>query len=188
LLGICGGYQMLGTAVRDPDGIEGRPGSTPGLGLLAMETELKAPKTTTRTRFAWDDEVGLGYEIHMGQTRCTGGRSLLRILARNGAACDDRDGCIGDDGRVLGTYVHGWFDSPAIMKRWLGGVGLDRIRVAALPGPAAREQAYEALADHAGRYLDMRIVDDLVYRSGSENGRGSGQRSLQCGRAGEGVG
>ena len=187
LLGICGGYQMLGTAVRDPDGVEGRPGSTPGLGLLAMETELKAPKTTTRTRFAWDDEVGLGYEIHMGQTHCTGGRFLLRILARNGVACDDRDGCIGDDGRVLGTYVHGWFDSPAIMKRWLGGIGLDRIRVAAIPGPAAREQAYEALADHAGRYLDMKIVDDLVYRSGSGNGRGNGQHPLQRGRAGEGV-
>jgi adenosylcobyric acid synthase len=164
LLGICGGYQMLGTMVRDPEGVEGDPGGTPGLGLLAAETELKAPKTTTLTRFAWGRDEGTGYEIHIGQTRCSGGRPLLRILSRNGLAGDGTDGCIAADGRVLGTYVHGLFDAPAITARWLAGIGLGHVAVAATMGPAARDRAYDALADHAGRYLDMALFDRLIGR------------------------
>ena len=85
VLGICGGYQMLGGAVHDPEGHEGAPGSTPGPALLPVETVLQAPKTTTldalrcgRARRAE------GYEIHMGQTTRTGGRPRFEVLERNG--------------------------------------------------------------------------------------------------------
>jgi adenosylcobyric acid synthase len=158
VLGICGGYQMLGEAVHDPEGIEGRPGTTRGLGLLPVDTVLQAPKTTTLTRFAWDKDRGQGYEIHMGQTRVTGGNPLLHILSRNGQSVDETDGCWLDDGRVIGTYLHGLFDTPAITRRWLNLLGLEAIKVAERMGPAARDQAYEQLADHFESYVDCEKI------------------------------
>ena len=162
LLGICGGYQMLGTWVRDPDGIEGIPGSTPGLGLLPVETVLKAPKTTTLTDFTWDSIPGTGYEIHMGRTDPPGERSLVAVGRRNGVACADRDGCISEDARVIGTYMHGLFDTPAITHHWLAGIGLGDVVVDRLHGPAARDQAYEQLAAHALAHLDLEAIAALL--------------------------
>ncbi len=162
LLGICGGYQMLGSVVNDPDGVEGRPGRTPGLDLLPVETELKAPKTTTRTWVAWDGDEGTGYEIHMGQTHRSGGQPLLQVRARNGKSCEDRDGCISEEGCVLGSYLHGLFDAPAITRRWLQRIGLGGIPVDETDGPGVRNRAYDALADHAGRYLNLSIVDRMI--------------------------
>lgn len=162
LLGICGGYQMLGTWVRDPDGIEGPPGSTPGLGLLPVETVLKAPKTTTLTDFTWQGITGAGYEIHMGQTYPPREHSLLCVQRRNTIACDDHDGCVSADGRVIGTYMHGLFDTPAITHRWLTGIGLGQVAVDRLHGPAARDQAYEQLAKHALAHLDIEAITALL--------------------------
>ncbi len=162
LLGICGGYQMLGTRVCDPDGIEGTPGATPGLGLLPVETVLKAPKTTTLTAFSWGDIPGTGYEIHMGQTRPPQGRTLVTVENRNGEPCRDTDGCISEDGRVIGTYMHGLFDSPDITQHWLAGIGLGAIKVDQRHGPAARDQAYEQLAEHAARHLDLAAITGLL--------------------------
>ena len=165
LLGICGGYQMLGTWVHDPDGIEGDPCTIAGLGMLPVETVLKAPKTTTLTDFTWDAIAGTGYEIHMGQTRLSAGHSLVRVQRRNAEACEDVDGCRSDDGRVMGTYMHGLFDTPAITSHWLAGLGLGTVAVDELHGPAARDQAYELLAEHAGRHLDIRAIASLLPQS-----------------------
>ena len=162
ILGICGGYQMLGRQVRDPEGIEGRPGATPGLGLLPVETVLKAPKTTTVTEFTWDGVQGRGYEIHMGRTHLTGGAALLSVGRRNQAACNDQDGCIGLGGRVLGTYMHGLFDTPEITRRWLQHIGLAEVKVDQVHGPAARDAAYDLLAEHAQRHLDMAAISELL--------------------------
>jgi adenosylcobyric acid synthase len=162
LLGICGGYQMLGEWVRDPDGIEGTPGSTAGLGLLPVETVLKAPKTTTLTDFTWGDIPGSGYEIHMGRTEPPRDRSLFAVQRRNGEACTDVDGCVSENGRVLGAYMHGLFDAPAITRRWLAGIGLSGIAVDALHRPAARDQAYEQLAEHASQHLDIAAITALL--------------------------
>ncbi|MEJ2155896.1 MAG: cobyric acid synthase [Desulfobacteraceae bacterium] len=162
ILGICGGYQMLGQQVRDPQGIEGRPGTTPGLGLLPAETVLKAPKTTTVTEFTWDGIQGRGYEIHMGQTLLTAGDALLDIERRNQSACNGRDGCIGLNGRVLGTYMHGLFDTPEVTRRWLHHIGLAEVKVDQAHGPAARDAAYDLLAEHAVRHLDMAAIEAFV--------------------------
>ena len=162
LLGICGGYQMLGAWVRDPEGIEGAPGATAGLGLLPVETVLQAPKTTTLTDFTWDGIAGTGYEIHMGRTEPPEGCGLMAVQARNGVACADRDGCVGAGGRVVGTYMHGLFDTPAITRRWLAGIGLHRIEVDRRHGPAARDQAYEQLAAHALAHLDIEALTALL--------------------------
>jgi len=162
LLGICGGYQMLGTWVHDPDGIEGPAGSIRGLGLLPVETVLKAPKTTTLTAFTWEGIAGCGYEIHMGQSTCPDRRSLLCIQERNGSPCNDTDGCIRADQRVMGTYMHGFFDTPDITRRWLQGIGLGRVKVDQLHGPAARDRAYDQLAEHAATHLDIGAITRLL--------------------------
>ena len=162
LLGICGGYQMLGNWVRDPDGIEGAPGSTAGLGLLPVETVLKAPKTTTLTDFTWHGIAATGYEIHMGRTDPPQGHSLVTVQRRNGMACADTDGCVSDDGRVIGSYMHGLFDTPAITRHWLAGIGLDGVTVDRLHGPVARDQAYEQLAEHAAQHLDIDAIAALL--------------------------
>ncbi len=162
VLGICGGYQMMGRVVEDPDGLEGRPGDTEGLGLLPVETVLQAPKTTTLTEFQWEGRQGRAYEIHMGRTRRQGAVALTRVLARNGEACQDEDGCRTDDGRAMGTYLHGVFDTPAVLRHWLAEVGLGHLKTGALAGPEMRQKAYDALADHMEAHLDMRAILGLV--------------------------
>ena len=167
ILGVCGGYQMLGARVHDPDGHEGRPGSTEGLGLLPVETVLQAPKTTTLTRFRWDGADGCGYEIHMGRTTRLGGTPGFRILERNGRAEADEDGCVSPDGRIVGTYLHGLFDAPAVTARWLAALGLDACGVPALGGLAARDREYDRLADHLEAHVDVgRILADCRVRRG----------------------
>ena len=128
VLGICGGYQMMGRFVHDPQGLEGTPGTSKGLNLLPIETVLKSPKTTTRTRFSWENVAGLGYEIHMGETRRLSGDPLFSIFERNHVPCETEDGCEMHDSRLMGTYIHGMFDTPSITKKWLKTIGLVRIR------------------------------------------------------------
>jgi len=168
LLGICGGYQMLGRQVHDPDGTEGAPGATPGLDLLPVETVMKSPKTTTLTRFDWNGAEGAGYEIHMGQTERFGGEPLFTVLERNRQSCGDRDGCRAGGGRVLGTYIHGLFDSPAVTRRWLDHIGLSAVVVADLPGPAVRDREYDLLAEHLERHVD---VPKMLARAGIQAGK-----------------
>jgi len=170
ITGICGGYQMMGLHVHDPGGLEGAPGTTDGLRLLPVETVLQAPKTTTLSRFAWDGIQGTGYEIHMGRTRLQAGRPLLRVHERNGRAADDSDGCMAQSGRALGTYMHGLFDTPALITRWLRAVGLAGIDVPAIGGLAARMEQYERLADHVEGHVDMEAIHMLLSAASKDNG------------------
>lgn len=155
VLGICGGYQILGKSVHDPDGLEGEPGNTHGLGLLPVETVLAAPKTTTLARFFWDETQGTGYEIHMGQTRSEQGTSLFHVTEQNSRACDFAEGCVSADNRVMGTYMHGLFDRPQILEKWLAHVGIHGVRVSGLQGPAARDLQYNLLAQHFEAHADI---------------------------------
>jgi adenosylcobyric acid synthase len=162
ITGICGGYQMMGMAVHDPGGLEGAPGTTDGLGLLPVETVLQAPKTTTLSQFTWDGIHGTGYEIHMGQTRLQSGRPLLQVHERNGRSMNDTDGCTAENGRAMGTYMHGLFDTPALITRWLEEVGLSGIDIPATGGLAAKIEQYERLADHVETHVDMEAIGRLV--------------------------
>jgi len=164
LLGICGGYQMLGRWVHDPEGIEGRSGSTEGLHLLPVDTVLQAPKTTTLTRFSWQDAQGSGYEIHMGQTARHGGEPLFDVLERSGRAASTEDGCVAPGARVMGTYMHGLFDNPSITVRWLRAVGVDTPQAPTLGGLAARDREYDLLADHVEAHVDVEAVMELAER------------------------
>ncbi|TVQ37364.1 MAG: cobyric acid synthase [Geminicoccaceae bacterium] len=114
VLGLCGGYQMLGRSIADPDGIEGAPGSDPGLGLLAIDTVLTGTKTLTTVQArAWPDgPVATGYEMHVGL-------SDGPDRQRPAFAIDDRsEGAMSPDGRIVGTYLHGLFAADAF-RRWL---------------------------------------------------------------------
>ncbi len=121
VIGICGGYQMLGTSVADPLGIEGAKERIDGLGLLDVETVM-APEKTVRnsTAHSVDYDVPLtGYEIHMGRTEGPD-------CARPPVTIDGRaDGASSPDGRVIGTYLHGLFGSDAYRKRLLASFGIE---------------------------------------------------------------
>jgi adenosylcobyric acid synthase len=161
-LGVCGGYQMMGEAVHDPAGLEGRPGSSNGLGLLPIETVLKAPKTTTLTQFSFNGRQGAGYEIHMGQTNRKGGTPLMVITERNHKPCRDEDGCVSGDTKIMGTYIHGLFDNPGILKRWLSHIGLPEVEVPDVGGIEARNKEYDLLAEHFEKYIDVESIAKLT--------------------------
>ena len=149
LIGICGGLQMLGEAVHDPAGIEGAAGSTPGLGWLALETTLAPTKQLHRVRgrLSLDDAAVSGYEIHCGI-------STGAAMAHPSSRLDDGrgDGAMSADGQVLGSYLHGLFDTPeaqAALLRWAGWREARAVDIAAL-----REASIERLADMIDGHLD----------------------------------
>lgn len=157
LFGICAGYQMLGEYVDDPDGLEGQPGRTPALGLLPVQTTLKSPKTTTLSDFQWEDVTGKGYEIHMGETRVQGGHPLINILSRNSNNCHALDGCMAENRQVAGTYIHGFFDTPEIFKKWLTAAGFEKDLV---PENMIRtkEKNYVLLKKHFEAFIDTSYI------------------------------
>ncbi|MDA7428009.1 cobyric acid synthase [Primorskyibacter aestuariivivens] len=148
VLGICGGYQMLGRVVADPDGIEGAPGETPGLGLLDVETRMGGDKhlTQVRAQHVASGEAFSGYEIHIGQTE---GPDRARPFAQvDGRA----EGAMSGDGRVAGSYLHGMFAEDGFRRAWLGGFGA---KVSDTGYDAAVEATLDALADHLETHLDV---------------------------------
>jgi len=148
VLGLCGGYQMLGRTIADPLGIEGRRGTVPGLGLLDVDTVLGAQKhlqSVSGVELATGMPVA-GYEMHLGATTGPGlERPMLRLADRS-------DGAVSADGLVAGCYLHGLFASDAFRRCFLARLG-------AACGDFAYEHRVEAtldaLADHLERHLDL---------------------------------
>jgi adenosylcobyric acid synthase len=151
IVGLCGGYQMLGRRVLDPDGIEGGVREAEGLGLLDVETVM-APQKTVRNiaaRSARFDTPIEGYEIHMGET--DGGDRV-----RPGAIIDGNgEGATSPDGKVLGTYLHGLFTADAFRKKFLESLG---IRSGDLDYRAAVENALDGVADGLEAHLDCNAL------------------------------
>ena len=147
VLGLCGGYQMLGRTLADPEGIEGPPGIAPGLGLLDVDTVLGGDKTLVEVAGSTADGAPVrGYEMHVGVTT---GPDLARPFAR----LDGRDeGARSLDGRIAGTYLHGLFAHDAQRAAWLALLGGGPAQVAY---EAQVEATLDALADHLGRHLDL---------------------------------
>jgi adenosylcobyric acid synthase len=148
ILGLCGGYQLLGGTIRDPAGIEGPPGTAKGLGLLDVETALSADKRLEPVSGTTSDGIPVaGYEMHMGVTR---GPDCARPFAR--LADGSPEGAVSADGQVIGTYIHGIFSDDRQRSAWLA-------RFAA--GPAAIgyegliEQTLDRLAAHLARHIDL---------------------------------
>lgn len=168
--GICGGYQMLGQWLRDPEGHEGG-GALRGLGLLPAETVFRDAKTTVQARGEvlpqsdfWGALSGAkteGYEIHMGETSLAEGAQPFQLLSRGAGTVPD--GCV--SGSVFGTYLHGIFDGGGFLTRLAGllaerrGLALE----AALPDPAQyREAQYDKLAALVREALDMERIYQIL--------------------------
>jgi adenosylcobyric acid synthase len=152
-LGICGGYQMLGQKVSDPDGIEGPPGAVPGLGLLDVETVLAGDKTLKRCAGVSVAEKApfTGYEIHVGRSIGPDAeRPLLRF--------DDGrlDGAVAPGGSVRGCYVHGLFNDDRQRRVWLDWIGAPS---SGLDYEGDVEATLDELADHLERHL---AIDELL--------------------------
>ncbi|WP_113912677.1 cobyric acid synthase [Roseovarius dicentrarchi] len=148
VLGICGGYQMLGHSVSDPMGIEGPPGDTQGLGLLNIRTVMGDDKrlTETRAQHCALDLPFTGYEIHIG-------RSTGPDCARPFARLDGRpEGATSADGRVTGSYLHGMFADDAFRRAWLAALGAQPSQTAYASGV---DSTLDALAAHVERHLDV---------------------------------
>ena len=157
ILGLCGGYQMLGRVVRDPLGLEGPAGEAAGLGLLDVETSLDAEKTVREVDFrdAASSTTGRAYEIHLGRTRgADTARAPFRVDGRS-------EGAASSDGRVAGCYLHGIFASDAVRQAWLA-----RIAGAALPSALGYDEAVDrtldALAAHLEHHLDVNALMDIA--------------------------
>jgi adenosylcobyric acid synthase len=173
VMGVCGGYQMLGREVRDPHGIEGDPGAEAGLGLLDVVTVIEGAKTLRQSRakivpaplcpVAGGTDVS-GYEIHMGQTD---GPDRVRGWIDLGG--DKPDGAISADGRVLGAYLHGLFAADDFRRAYLGSLagGAQGDAGARSYGPALAFEAgidatLDQLADHLEVCLDLDGLLDLA--------------------------
>ncbi len=166
ILGICGGFQMLGKQLFDPDAVESSLGETEGLGLLDAITTFEPRKTTVQIRGATMDEQEEihAYEIHMGQTESKGGcKPLFRILEERGTSVDRFDGAMSPDGLVWGTYLHGIFDSPKFRRRVLNDL---RARRGWTPLPIQktilREGTLDCLTDLVRTHIDLPMLDQIL--------------------------
>ena len=164
VVGICGGYQMLGMAVHDPEGLEGKPCSTEGLGLLDVETTL-FPEKETRHVEGTAHAIGggkdgvypvKGYEIHLGVTSGPDSERPMLIFS------DGRpDGAIKSDGRVMGCYMHGLFASDAYRAAWSNASSLEA-GGGIFHFDASVEDTLDALADCIGTHAEMGAIGKLV--------------------------
>jgi adenosylcobyric acid synthase len=167
VVGICGGYQMLGQTIRDPEQVESSTRETAGLGLLPTATTFKRIKESHQVCGTVEvdrhcrgcrGQSLTGYEIHMGDT--SGGSPWLRITSRASGVVSLRDGAVSDNGRIWGTYLHGLFENDAFRRGWLRALGADS------PGPPetnGRAETARDSTDSAGRLdaaLDQ-LADDV---------------------------
>ena len=149
ILGICGGYQMLGRSIADPDGIEGEPGTSRGLGLIDVQTVLE-PVKQLRLEHAVHIGTGQpvsGYHMHMGVTT---GPDTERPFARIGG---EAEGAVSTDGRVMGTYLHGLFAADGFRAAFLASLGALETGNSAYE--AGVEAILDALATHLEHHLDL---------------------------------
>ena len=140
VIGICGGYQMLGQTVEDPDGIEGTIKSLPGLGLLPVTTTMTKDKTTRQVEFEFNGATCKGYEIHQGVSN-----TEKRIL---------------EEGHCIGTYVHGILDNPPFIDYILQPFSNKESQHPSLSIDEFKEQQYDKLADFVRKHIDM----DTLYK------------------------
>ena len=137
VVGICGGYQMLGQMVCDPDGIEGSIASLPGLGLLPIRTTMNAEKTTRQVTFPFEGQTCQGYEIHQGVS--------------------DTNQTIMQADHCIGTYIHGFLDNPPVIDYLLRDKTVFNCSIADF-----KEDQYNKLADHVRRYMDMERLYQIL--------------------------
>ncbi len=154
--GICGGYQMMGTEIHDPQHVEGEIDFMPGLGLLPVITTLTGEKRTVQSAFTFRNEIGncQGYEIHMGQTELLDGSPLASL-------CDgSKDGCFLNE-KVWGTYLHGIFDNLPVIQSILKSCGKET-QLQEFNYQEYKNEQYDKLADHLRKSCDLEYVYKIL--------------------------
>jgi adenosylcobyric acid synthase len=138
VIGICGGYQMLGLSVDDPDGVEGSIASLPGLGLLPIHTTMSAEKTTRQVSFQFNGQTCQGYEIHQGVS--------------------DTDEMIMQTDHCIGTYIHGFLDNQSVIDYLLG----TKQTVTAQDADSFKNEQYNKLAAHVRQHVDIQRIYEIM--------------------------
>lgn len=173
VIGVCGGYQMLGERIHDPEGVE-HQGSIAGMGLLPVETTFQSEKTRTRVQGSFGSVEGRlqdlsgvdfeGYEIHMGCTTVLQGKSLSYITTMGGNTERKGDGAF--CGNVYGTYVHGIFDEPKVVEVIISSIlkekGIQASEGLAVNRKEYKEKQYNILAEGIRRNMDMEFVYKMI--------------------------
>jgi adenosylcobyric acid synthase len=138
VIGICGGYQMLGLSVDDPDGVEGSIASLPGLGLLPIHTTMSAEKTTRQVSFQFNGQTCQGYEIHQGVS--------------------DTDEMIMQTDHCIGTYIHGFLDNQSVIDYLLG----TKQTFTAQDADSFKNEQYNKLAAHVRQHVDIQRIYEIM--------------------------
>ena len=175
IVGICGGFQILGKTISDHYAVESSRRKIEGLGFLDMETQFENKKTTFQVEAEEikskgkrkSPEVVRGYEIHMGKTKLNSAKSLFKIKRRSGKKCLVYDGAVSRDGKVWGTYMHGVFDNDGFRRRFLHRITKkENIPIKKAVGDfeynTFKEEHYDKLADLVRNSLDMKLIYKLV--------------------------
>jgi adenosylcobyric acid synthase len=173
VVGICGGYQMLGGHIQDPEYVESRKSTSEGLGLLPIATTFLPEKATYQVRArvtgrtAWLADLPecdlQGYEIHMGRTNSIS--TWLKINMRNGIPCEFSDGCMTADGRVWGCYLHGLFGNTPFRHAWLASLGWSPDEGSS-PAPQAvdpLETSLSYLAKEVEATVDIHEIERMIW-------------------------
>lgn len=145
IVGICGGYQMLGEMVEDPDGIEGNIANLPGLGLLPIRTTMRPIKTTRQVTFDFNGQMCQGYEIHQGQSS-----TEEKVFIKN---------------NCIGTYIHGFLDNQPVIDYLLKNFQTQSTTSNVQSIEEFKQQQYDRLANHVRQYVDM----ERIYKILSDN-------------------
>ena len=172
IVGICGGFQMLGKTIEDPHAVESSRRSIPGLGLLDVDTQFSKKKATSQVEAEvlqganGPQERIRGYEIHMGRTTRSAEKKLFKIVKRSGKPYAGYDGAVSPDGRVWGTYIHGIFDNDGFRKRFVSqNTGRDNsvcCNCRTLAFNDFKDRQFDALAELVKKSLDMEYIAGLM--------------------------
>lgn len=159
VMGICGGYQLMGREVCDPDHVEGEIERLPGLGLLPVSTRMQGEKVTRQVRFRFleDSAVCEGYEIHMGTTTPL---ADVPVSPLNHLADGREDGYFVDR-TCMGTYVHGILDNPSVIDYLLEPFA-DKLKETAFDYKAFKEEQYDKLAAHVRKHVDLPLIYQIL--------------------------
>ena len=174
VIGICGGYQMLGKSILDPEKIESKHDGIPGLGLLDSNTIFNSDKTTTQVKARVTADNGLlkglkdieitGYEIHMGQTTSQNCPPAIHVLETPKGKVNYLEGAISNDGLIFGTYIHGLFHNAEFTHRLLTRLQQLRGLPATSDSAINKQEMYDKLADIVRHNLNMSQVYKIALR------------------------
>ena len=173
IIGICGGYQMLGSTIHDPDGIESTKPITAGLALLPVNSRFTSTKSTHQIRGRVARSMGIlaradgteivGYEIHMGQTEGTQFVNPFELTERSLQPCAAFDGCLSQDGNIMGTYIHGLFHNDRLRQAILSELASRKgLMFSHRASSFSLDEQYDRLAAHVRNSLNMDLIHRLI--------------------------